>query len=89
MINRRRPSPALPFLSPPRGADGCSEASALWEGKPAKQAEFPEKAGGPGTRPLVPRSRAFSGLQEVTSLSLSLHREHVCVCFTLSPGGSP
>ena len=81
VINGRRPSPALPFLSPPWGADGRSEASALWEGKPAKQAEFPEKAGGPGTWPLVPRNRAFSGLQEVTSLSLCTG--NVCVPVSL------
>ena len=87
VINRRRPIPALPFLSPTRGADGCSEASALWEGKPAKQAEFPEKAGGPGTWPLVPRSRAFSGLQEVTSLSLCTG--NMCVSVSLCPQAGP
>lgn len=47
------------------------------------QAEFPEKAGSPGTWPLVPQSRAFSGLQEVTSTPL--HREPVYVCVSLCP----
>lgn len=90
MINRRRPSPAPPFPSPPGGgggADGCSEASALWEGKPAKQA-----VSGKSWRPwhwAIGASEPGILRAPGSHLSLPLHREHVCICFTLSPGRSP
>lgn len=87
LMNRRPPSPAPPFPSPPWGADGSSEASTLWEGKPAKQAELLERAGGPDTWPLVLQSQTFSGLQEVASLSA----QGACVYLhaTLYPDRSP
>lgn len=79
------PSPSLSRASP--GSRWLRRASAPWEGKPAKQEELPERASGPGTWPPVPRSRAFSGLQEVTFLPV--HREPLCVCIPLCPQTGP
>lgn len=86
MINRRGPSRPFPFYRLPGEQmaalrhQRCGRAS-----RPSRQ--FPEKAGGPGTRPLVPQSWAFSGLQEVTSLSLCTG--NMCVSVSLCPQAGP
>lgn len=72
---------------PPWGADGCSEAAALWEGTPAKQPELPAELAALAPGHLVPRSRAFSWVQEVTSPSA--HGACVRLDSTLSPRPFP
>ena len=86
MINRRRPSPAPPFPSPPLGSRWLLCGISTVGGQASQAGRVPGKSWRPWHSAIGAPSRAFSGLQEVTSLPL--YREHVCVCFTLSPGRS-
>lgn len=89
MINRRRPSPAPPFPSPPRGwgrgADGCSAGISAVGGQAGQAGSFRKKlaALALGHWCLEPGILRAPG-----SHPLPLHR-NMCICFTLSPGRSP